>query len=124
LNAHNSTFSIRKIDRIVPANVRSPDGEVTRCSNVTLSGGTNHPAVSPTLIRMNATNAMERFPAGPAAAMSAARFGYLAAQCGSYGVLAQPIAQPCVNAVSSGTTSMPSGSRLMCGMGESVTWPP
>ena len=33
----------------------------------------------------------------------------------------EPIAQPFVNAVSSGTTSMPIGSRLMCGSGESDT---
>ena len=77
----------------------------------------NQPLASPILIRTNATNAMARLPAGPAAAISAARLGYFAAQYGSYGVLAQPIAQPCVSAVSSGTTSMPIGSRLMCGMG-------
>ncbi len=124
LNAHRSTFSIRKIDRIAPANVRSPEAELTSWLKLTLSGGMNHPLASPILIRTNATNATARLPAGPAAAISAARLGYFAAQYGSYGVLAQPIAQPCVNDVSSGTTSMPIGSRLMCGMGESVTCPP
>ena len=34
-------------------------------------------------------------------------------------MLAHPIAQPCVSAVSSGTISMPIGSRRMCGIGDS-----
>ena len=34
------------------------------------------------------------------------------------------MAQPWVIAVSSGNTSMPMGSRWMCGMGDSDTWPP
>src|SRR5262249_25791181 len=43
---------------------------------------------------------------------------------GSYGVLAQPTAQPFVNAVSRGTPSMPIGSRRMWGSGDSETCPP
>jgi len=65
-----------------------------------------------------------KLPAGPADAISAARCGCRSAHNGSYGALAHPIAHPCVSDVSNGTTSMPIGSRLMCGIGESDTCPP
>ena len=86
-------------------------------SKDTCSGATNHSIPSPKRRIAKATSAIIKLPAGPAAAMTAARPGYRRAQVGSYGQLAHPIAQPCVRDVSSGSASMPIGSRAMCGAG-------
>ena len=48
--------------------------------NDTLAGATNQPALSPTFSNVNATAARIRLPMGPAAAITAARLGYRAAQ--------------------------------------------
>jgi hypothetical protein len=72
---------------------------------------------------VNAISAISRLPAGPAAAMTAERRGNRRAQIGSYGQLAHPIAQPWVTDVSNGKTSMPIGSRAICGAGLSDTCP-
>ena len=56
--------------------------------------------------------------------MKAARRGWRCAHRGSYGTDAQPIIHPAEKKVSSGTTTMPTGSRLMCGVGSTVSWPP
>ncbi|OLD64859.1 MAG: hypothetical protein AUI47_04010 [Acidobacteria bacterium 13_1_40CM_2_68_5] len=67
---------------------------------------------------------MSRLPAGPAADIAACRSGWRLPHSGSYGVEAQPIMKPDEKKVSSGTTSVPIGSRRMCGHGLSETCPP
>ncbi len=60
-----------------------PDSATTTLVNVIESGAEKAPNTSPNLIEVKARIAISRLAAGPAAAMMAARRGYLAAQLGS-----------------------------------------
>jgi hypothetical protein len=53
-----------------------------------------------------------------------ARFGYCRAHFGSYGALANPNGHPVAATEISGRSTIPTGSRRMCGTGLSDTCPP
>ena len=85
------------------------------------SGEEKIPTPNPILIKINAIRKIMKLAVGPAAAIQAARRGYLAAQCGSYGALAQPIIQPIQTKEIIGTSTVPKGERIICGIGFRVT---
>src|SRR5260370_31540255 len=62
--------------------------------------------------------------AGPASAIHAARRGWRRSHAGSYGALAPPIIDLLMMSERVGITTMPQGSRWMCGVGLSDTCPP
>src|SRR6185436_14526559 len=99
LNAQRKTFITRNTDKSVVANVGPPPEISTTDSKLTCSGAMNQPNASPPRMIANAAKAISRLPAGPAAAMIAARPGYRLAQTGSYGQLAHPMAHPWVSEV-------------------------
>ena len=76
LNVPRITFSISMTDSSVPMKPASPPAaDATTRLKLALSGATKNPASSPALISTNATSASMKLPAGPAAAISAARCG-------------------------------------------------
>src|SRR5207245_2227193 len=102
-----------------PAGV--PGGGATIRLKPADSGGTKRPKARSSLRVAKTSDARSRFAAGPAADIAARRRGWRWPQEGSKGEEAQPIIQPELKKVSSGTTIAPNGSRLMCGQGLSVT---
>src|SRR5579859_2428006 len=75
-------------------------------------------------IKIAAISISVKFAAGPAYAINAERFGYFRSHSGLNGALAQPIIELANRNARIGITTMPHGSRLICGIGFSVTCPP
>ena len=131
LKAISSRFSEKITPRIIVAKCANPPSSagLTMLANLKLSGTSNHPAARPMRMQIAAAITSSRFAAGPAIAIHAALRGFRSAQRRLYGALAQPIIHirplaAFMKNVMSGTTTMPIGSRRMCGIGSSETCPP